>query len=70
MTSRMSFYTGNTVFTSDDGRFSSLSERQVRSWESEPRAKELEWDDAYHWANAGHLPEIGKCFERQLKTDG
>ena len=56
MTSETSMYTGNTSYTSDDGRFSSMSKRAVKCWDETMIDKEIETKaDLIFWQCGGCL---------------
>jgi len=55
MISRTSPHTGNTSYTSDDGRFSSMNPKAVKCWDETMTGKEVEKKDRPFWMCAGNL---------------
>lgn len=55
MTSKINETTGNTIYTADDGRFSSMSSRAVKCWDETMTGKEVEKRDRHYWMCAGDL---------------
>lgn len=55
MTSYTSPHTGNTSYTSDDGRFSSMNPKAVKCWDETMTGKELERSDWVFWKNSGDV---------------
>lgn len=55
MTTYTSPNTGNTIYTSDDKRFSSMNPKAVKCWDETMTGKEIEKSDRPFWKNAGGL---------------
>ena len=47
--------TGNTIYHSDDGRFSSMSQKAVKCWDETMHLKDITREDLPFWQNAGYL---------------
>ena len=68
MTSTTSRCTGNSIYYSDDKRFSSVNPRAVEVWESKQYPATLEWRDALFWSHMGNVPERKSCFDTHLNN--
>lgn len=59
MTSRTSWNTGNTIYYSEDGRFSSMNPQRVKDFEACNPKLETHGERT-HWFCAGHLLTEGE----------
>lgn len=52
--------TGNTIYFSDDGRFSSMTKKAVKCWDETMTGKAIEKRDLVFWKCAGNLIQESK----------
>jgi len=53
---KTSRFTGNTIYSSDCGNFSSMNPRAVEYWEeTKPNINKMNRSSVLFWCNAGHL---------------